>query len=79
MIEEKDLKRKLKEQCIRLLLKRAGGRYQLFEAGMLYQCLILLGMSEFTTHKEVEDLEDITCHYLYRIDAEKHLNKLLEN
>lgn len=71
-------KKELRERAIRLLQIRAGGRYRLFEAGMLYHCLVLLGMHEYTTHEQVQQLERITCHYVKRTDAEKQLSKLLE-
>jgi hypothetical protein len=72
------LKQKLQEKAIRLLMLRAGGRYRMFEAGMLYQCLVLLGMQEFTRHEQVNTLEKTTCHYLHESDAKKQLEELLK-
>jgi len=72
------LKQKLKEKAIRLLQIRAGGRYRMFEAGMLYQCLVLLGMQEYTRHKQVDALVKITCHYFHESDAKKQLEELLK-
>lgn len=72
------LKRQLRKRAIRLLMLRAGGRYRLFETGMLYHCLVLLGMHEYTRHKQVDELEEITCHYFHESDAEQQLTKLLE-
>ena len=72
------LKRQLRNRAIRLLMLRAGGRYRLFEAGMLYHCLVLLGMHEYTRHEQASELERITCHYLNESDAEEQLTKLLE-
>ena len=71
-------KQKLKEKAIRLLQIRAGGRYRMFEAGMLYQCLVLLGMQEYTRHKQVDALVKITCHYFHESDAKKQLEELLK-
>ena len=69
----------LKDRAVRLLMMRAGGRYRLFEAGMLYHCLVLLGMHEFTTLKEVDELEKVTCHFLRESGAQKYLERLLKN
>jgi len=78
MERERDLqKQKLQEKAIRLLMLRAGGSYRMFEAGMLYQCLVLLGMQEFTRHEQVNTLEKTTCHYLHESDAKKQLEELL--
>lgn len=38
--------RKLAEKAIRLLQCRAGGRYTMFEAGLLYQTCLLLGLKD---------------------------------
>jgi len=79
LLEERGLlKQKLKEKAIRLLQIRAGGRYRMFEAGMLYQCLVLLGMQEYTRHKQVDALVKITCHYFHESDAKKQLEELLK-
>jgi hypothetical protein len=76
--ERDSQKQKLKEKAIRLLQIRAGGRYRMFEAGMLYQCLVLLGMQEYTRHKQVDALVKITCHYFHESDAKKQLEELLK-
>jgi len=76
--ERGSLKQKLQEKAIRLLMLRAGGSYRMFEAGMLYQCLVLLGMQEFTRHEQVNTLEKTTCHYLHESDAKKQLEELLK-
>jgi hypothetical protein len=73
------LKRELRKKAIRLLMLRAGGRYRLFEAGMLYHCLVLLGMHEYTKHEQVNQLEKITCHYLHESEAKEVITKLLED
>jgi hypothetical protein len=38
-----DFEKPLKEKAIRLIQKRAGGRFTMFEAGMLYQICLELG------------------------------------
>lgn len=73
-----ELKQKLRDKCVRLLMLRAGGRYKMFEAGMLYQCLLLLGMKEYSRHKQVDALEKITCHFFHENDAKKQLEELLK-
>jgi chromosome segregation ATPase len=71
-------KQKLQQKAIRLLQIRAGGRYRMFEAGMLYQCLVLLGMPEYTKHKQVDALVKVTCHYFHESDAKKQFEDLLK-
>ena len=68
----------LEDRCVRLLMLRAGGYDKRFEAGMLYQCLLLLGMKEYGNRRQVESLEKIVCHYRNETDAMKKLEKLLK-
>src|SRR4030042_1543867 len=55
----------LEERAVRLLMLRAGGRYRMFEAGQLYECLRLLGMAEYTKREQVVELERVVCRSLY--------------
>lgn len=49
----------------------------MFEAGMLYECLTLLGMPEYQRHSQVNELEKIVCSFFHESDAEKQLDRLL--
>lgn len=73
----RNFKGTIQKQAIRLLQNRAGGRYRMFEAGMLYQCLRLLGMPEYTKREQVDALEKITCHYFHENEAKLKLEELL--
>ncbi|MCX6643884.1 MAG: hypothetical protein NT043_01575 [Candidatus Bathyarchaeota archaeon] len=68
----------LEAKAVRLLRNRAGGRPQMFEAGMLYQCLLLLNMPEFDTQKQVDELCKVTCRSFNEKDAKTQLKQLLD-
>ena len=72
------LQKQQEEKATRLLMLRVGGRYRDFEAGMLYQLLLELGLKEeYKTHKEVDDLIAVTCHCLRESDARLKLKEVL--
>jgi len=68
----------LRKRIIRLLLMRAGGNYQTVEAGMIYQCLNLLGVPPYRKRKQIDDLIKVTCRSLTESDARKQLIRLLK-
>jgi hypothetical protein len=41
-----DIEQELVQKAIRLLQCRAGGRYSMFEAGLLYQTCLVLGLED---------------------------------
>lgn len=83
LVWERDRKKmnlkEIRRRAIRTLMLRAGGRYRVFEAGMLYQMLLDLGMKkEFTTHKQVDDLIEVTCRFFHEVEAKEMLDSLLK-
>jgi hypothetical protein len=69
-----------RERAVGLLQVRAGGRYMMFEAGMLYQILLSLGKEDSRTGKIGEQeklIESWVCHCLSEKEAEAKLKQIL--
>ncbi len=72
----------LREKAIRLLQMRAGGRYTSFEAGMLYQICLDLGMKDERKGcigAQETYWEQIVCSCWGEQEASEALEKLLKN
>lgn len=70
----------LKEKAIRLLQRRAGGRYTMFEAGQLYEICLALGMTEKRTGAigfQENNWESLVCSCLTEKEAKQKLKSLL--
>lgn len=52
-----DFEDELRQQAIRLLQVRAGGRLSMFEAGLLYQICLVLGLEDSRAGKMFEQEE----------------------
>ena len=78
MMNEKELR----ERALRLLQMRAGGRYTNFEAGMLYQTCLCLGMKDERKGKigaQEVYWEGIVCSCFGYEEALLVLEQLLRN
>lgn len=74
--------KELKEHAVRLLQCRAGGRLSMFEAGMLYNICLCLGMKDSRWKNVCEQEEywrNIVGSCDTEADAKKALAKLLKN
>ena len=70
----------LRERAIRLLQHRAGGRYTMFEAGMLYQICLSLGMKdsrEGGIGEQEKQWEKLTNSCFTSEEAKEKLEKVL--
>ncbi|MCW4015094.1 MAG: hypothetical protein NWF06_01870 [Candidatus Bathyarchaeota archaeon] len=73
---------KLRQRALRLLQMRAGGRYTSFEAGMLYQLCLDLGMKDERKGgigAQERYWEGIVCSCFGDDEAKETLEKLLKN
>lgn len=75
------IKKELKARAFQLLQFRAGGRYTNFEAGMLYQICLELGMKDSREGKIGEQeqyWEQLVCSCITELEARQTLEKLLK-
>lgn len=74
--------KELRERAIRLLQCRAGGRLSMFEAGLLYQICLELGMKDERKGKIMEQEEywnEVVLSCRTELEAKQTLEKLLKN
>lgn len=75
-----DFEKQQKAKAIRLLRLRAGGRYDTFEAGQLYEICLNLGMNDSRTGKIGEQehfWEETVCSCVTEKQAREKLKELL--
>lgn len=75
-----DFEKPLKEKAVRLLQLRAGGRFTMFEAGMLFQICLELGYPDCRPGGigwQEKYWESLVSSCLNEKDAKKKLKELL--
>jgi hypothetical protein len=72
-----DYEKQLKEKAVRLIQIRDGGRYEMFEAGQLYEICLALGMEDTRTGK-IGEQEKFWCNIVGFISSEKEARKTLK-
>lgn len=74
------LEKQERQSAIRLLVCRAGGRLNMFEAGMLYQKCLLLGLEDSRVgrhHEQEKHWQSLVLSCMTMKEAEQKLKEIL--